>query len=878
VTLPAGSRLGPYEIVAPIGAGGMGEVYRARDTRLGRDVAVKVLPPEFASDPERLRRFEQEARAVAALSHPNVLAVYDVGAHEGAPYLVTELLEGESLRDRLRGGGLPVRKAVETAVQIAQGLAAAHEKGIVHRDLKPGNVFVTTNGQVKILDFGIAKLARPEGGGDPYARTLDAAPSTDSGAVLGTMGYISPEQLRGQAADARSDIFSFGCVLYEMLSGKSPFLKGTGAETVSAILTEDPPPLPASGRHVPPALQEIVHRCLEKRPEDRFSSAHDLALALRAFSGAGETPETMTAGVVPRERPVRRLRWALLGGLFLAIVVIGVVAVMWLRGGRGSGTAAGALDPGKIMVGAFENMTGDRSLDSIGSMVAQAVSQGLVELGGVEVVSAPPPTEGGTTRNDEITLRATARAASAGTLVSGNYYLSGGTLDLRGRVSDVESGKLVYALKPETGPRASPAEAVDRVRQRVMGATILRRGDTPGLGGIAAPPLYSAVKEFGAGGRSMGVDSKAAIAHFERAAAIDPEFWAPQIRLLVFYQIVGDIGKYEALKQHLQDSQDQFGPADLILFQYYEANLAGLPLEAYRKARELLALAPRDWLYMYAAASLAVSLNRPREALACFGDAEKIDWKAIGRWTQGVLLLRVVSFAHHLVGEYQSELAIAELGVRLYPDSLIVRRDQVRALAALGRIAEVDRVVTESLAIRGRVATPGHVMLAAAQELRAHGHADASRRVAAQGAAWFGGLTGEEASPMEVQLGRVDCLWLAERWDEARTVADQLAKASPQDRWATGYRGILAARAGDRAVAEAIDRQLAGFDATRTQGEPTYLRACIAAHLGERDRAVELLRGSVARGFSFVNYLHTYTFLEPLHGYPPFEELIKPQA
>jgi tetratricopeptide (TPR) repeat protein len=876
VTLPAGSRLGPYEIVALVGAGGMGEVYRARDTRLGRDVAVKVLPAEFAADPERLRRFEQEARAVAALSHSNILAIHDVGTQEDTPYLVTELLEGESLRDRLRGGGLPVRKAVETAVQIAQGLAAAHEKRIVHRDLKPANVFVTTNGQVKILDFGIAKLARPDGSGDPYASTLDAAPSTDSGAVLGTMGYISPEQLRGQPADARSDLFSFGCVLYEMLAGKAPFLKGTGAETVSAILTEDPPPLPASARQVPPALQEIVHRCLEKRPEDRFSSAHDLALALRAFSGSGETPETMTDGVVPRERRGLRLGWPMAGGLGLAAALIAVVAVVWLRGGRGGGTAAGALDPRKIMVGEFENMTGDRSLDSLGNMVAQAISQGLVELGGVEVVA--PPASGGGARPGDTALRVAARAAGAGTVVSGSCYLSGDAIALRGRVSDVESGKLVFALKPETGPRGAPAEAVDRVRQRVMGAAILRLGDAFALGGLKTPPLYSAYQEYLAGMRSMGVDSKAVIAHLERAAAIDPEFWRPQILLVSVYRNVGDIGKYEALRKHLQDSQDRFGPAELLLFQYQEANLAGLPLEAYRKAREALALAPRDVGPMFAAANLAVSLNRPREALACIGDVEKLDWKTLGRWVQGPGLLRVAAFAHHLLGEHEAELAVAEFALRLYPDSLIVRRDQVRALAALGRVAEVDRVVTESLAIRGRLATPGHVMLAAAQELRAHGHADASRRVAAQGAAWFAGASPAEVDPFSKASSQIECLWLAERFDEARTEADRFAEASPKELWATGYRGILAARAGDRRVAEAVDRQLAGLDAARSAGEPTYLRACIAAQLGERDRAVELLRGTVARGFAFVNYLHTYTFLEPLHGYPPFEELIKPQA
>lgn len=530
------------------------------------------------------------------------------------------------------------------------------------------------------------------------------------------------------------------------------------------------------------------------------------------------------------------------------------------------------------MVGEFENMTGDRSLDSLGNMVAQAISQGLVELGGVEVVSAPPPSGGGAGRPGDAALRVAARAAGAGTLVSGSYYLSGGTLELRGRVSDVESGKLVYALKPETGPRGAPAEAVDRVRQRVMGATILHLGDAFALGGLKTPPLYSAYQEYLAGMRSMGVDAKAVIPHLERAGAIDPEFWRPQILLLSSYRGVGDVGKYEALKKHLQDSQDQFGPAELILFQYMEANLAGLPLEAYRKAREVLALAPGDVGPLFAAANLAVSLNRPREALACIGDVEKLDWKTLGHWVQGPGLLRVVAFAHHLVGEYEAELAVAEFALRLYPDSLIVRRDQVRALAGLGRVAEVDRVVTESLAIRGRGATPGHVMLAAAQELRAHGHADASRRVAAQGAGWFAALTGEEASSLQVQQTRIECLWLAERFDEARTVADRLAKAFPQDLWALGFRGILAARAGDRQVAEAVDRQLAGLDAAQSAGEPTYLRACIAAQRGERDRAVELLRGSMARGFAFVNYLHTYTFLEPLHGYPPFEELIKPQA
>jgi formylglycine-generating enzyme required for sulfatase activity len=288
-----GSRLGPYEVVAQIGAGGMGEVYRAKDTRLGRDVAIKVLPADFAADAERLKRFEREAKATAALSHPNILDVHDVGTHEGVPYLVEELLEGESLRERLARGPIPVREAVEIAVQVAHGLAAAHGKHIVHRDLKPANVFMTSEGTAKILDFGIAKLVESLPLGE--ADTLTHAPTgaTELGRVLGTTAYMSPEQARGMPVDPRSDIFSFGVVLYEMLSGQRPFRGETATDTVAAILTQEPPPLPEG---MPLALQGVVTQCLAKRPDQRFCSAHDLGLALEALS-KGSLPERQEFGL-----------------------------------------------------------------------------------------------------------------------------------------------------------------------------------------------------------------------------------------------------------------------------------------------------------------------------------------------------------------------------------------------------------------------------------------------------------------------------------------------------------------------------------------------------------------------------------------------------
>jgi serine/threonine protein kinase/Tol biopolymer transport system component len=313
----AGSRFGPYEIVSPLGAGGMGEVYRARDTRLGRDVAVKVLPAAFADDKGRLSRFQQEASAAGALNHPNILAIYDVGTDDGAPYVVSELLEGETLRERMGGAALPQRKAIDYSQQIAHGLAAAHEKGIVHRDLKPENLFITKDGRVKILDFGLAKLAQINNGAmhtDIPTRRID----TDPGAVMGTVGYMSPEQLRGQVVDHRSDIFAFGAILYEMLSGKRAFHGGSAAETMSAILKEDPPDLSATSRTIAPALERVVHHCLEKSPEERFQSARDLAFDLQALSGtSSQTTSTSLTASSFWKRGWERTAWLLLTGFLL---------------------------------------------------------------------------------------------------------------------------------------------------------------------------------------------------------------------------------------------------------------------------------------------------------------------------------------------------------------------------------------------------------------------------------------------------------------------------------------------------------------------------------------------------------------------------------
>ena len=325
MALAAGTQLGPYEILSFIGAGGMGEVYKARDSRLGREVALKLLPASFAADTERLRRFEQEARAVAALSHPNILAIHDIGQYNGAPYLVSEFLEGESLREALQRGVPSHRRALDYATQIAHGLAAAHSKDIAHRDLKPDNIFITRDSRVKILDFGLAKTVpnRPGHGVGAGATMTAAAPVTEAGVVMGTAGYMSPEQVRGGAVDCRTDIFSFGAVLYEMLSGQRAFKRDTAADTMAAILNDDPPELSETGKQIPPALDRIVRHCLEKAPDHRFQSARDLAFDLESV------PTLTGSNTIATIKAKQRRKWLYVaaGALLMALAVAVALAV-----------------------------------------------------------------------------------------------------------------------------------------------------------------------------------------------------------------------------------------------------------------------------------------------------------------------------------------------------------------------------------------------------------------------------------------------------------------------------------------------------------------------------------------------------------------------
>jgi TolB-like protein/Tfp pilus assembly protein PilF len=530
--LSAGDRLGRYEILEPLGAGGMGEVYRARDTQLERDVAIKVLPQDVARDGARLERFEREARAVAKLAHPNILEIWDFGTEEGITYAVTELLEGENLRQRTPERGLGWQKAAEIGTAVAEGLAAAHGRGVIHRDLKPENIFITSDGRVKILDFGLAKV-QEEIPTEAETGTLTPA-GTQAGTIMGTVGYMAPEQVKGKSADARSDIFALGCVLYEMLSGRRAFARESSAEAIAAVLKEDPPTLSDTGVTVPIELERSIRRCLEKSPEARFQSASDLAYNLRSIStnhAVAVTGETLT------DKP--KTRQGLLAVVVVMVVVIAIGAALWvLRRDQEEPRGVEAIP--RIAVLPFENL-GPPENEYFTEGMTDEVRGKLFDLAGLEVIA----------RYSSDQYRGTAKSARQVADELGARYLL--TAKVRWQKSDDGSSRIrvspeLVEVLPGAAPAAIWRDAYDAtladlfqvqgdIATRVVRALdvtlnaydrlALERQPTDNLAAYDAFLKGEEVYRQGAGsGLSLALG---AAEYYRRAVTLDPDFalaWA----------------------------------------------------------------------------------------------------------------------------------------------------------------------------------------------------------------------------------------------------------------------------------------------------------------------------------------------------------------
>lgn len=871
--MKVGDHPGPYLILDSLGAGGMGAVFRARDERLGREVAIKVLPGSFASDPDRLRRFEIEARAAGGLDHPNLLVIHDVGTHEGHPFLVSELLEGENLRTRLHRGPLPSSQTLAVASQIASGLAAAHEHNIIHRDLKPENLFLTKDGRTKILDFGLAKELPSKDGAIQDETFTQPNELTAPGRLLGTPGYMSPEQLRGQPVDHRSDIFAFGCVLFEMVSGRAPFTRPTMADTIAAILAEEPPLSGTWCHEVPPALVRIIRRCLEKRPGARFQSVRDIAFALEEIS--------LTSGeVTTPQKPPGTKRSVLLAWAGVAVAGATVLGALFWARWRTPPTVP--LDSRRIVVTVFNNQTDDPGLDPLGRMTSDWITQGLSRIKGLDVapstsvlVAQPAGAKGlGFPESAGDLLAHVAELTGAGVIVSGEYYQRGDSLQFQARVTDARAKRLLAALDPVSGPKSDPIQAIDVLRQRVMGSVAML---FEGYAGIAdfkvdpTPPRYDSYLEFIAGFELFLTDDAEALRHFERAAALDPDQTAPLFYAAYILWQQGDYERVDQVIRSLSAKREKLTESGRHWLDGITAFSAHRFPDALNDIHQAWVLAPTDPLTVLWMGHLARLSNRPREAIDILSTMRQRPW---GTHRVSTLVLMNLCAAYHVLGEYENELEEARRSFHPNPDPLLNADIEIRALSALGRESEARDILKKSLGIGpGGLTSLGELLLDSAQEFRAHGHRAASLEAASEAIGWFRQRFDAEPRRPVFAAGLLDSLRYAERWDEAFALCGDLIRASPDNAGLLGIQGALAARRGDKPTAQRIDRELAQMKGSYLFGTQTYGRACIAAQLGEEEQALALLRQAHAEGVPFNLRTHRDIDLEPLRKHPDLKDL-----
>ena len=691
VSLEAGSRLGPYEILARLGEGGMGEVYRARDARLRRDVAIKVLSGRFSSDPGRLRRLQQEAQAAGGLNHPNILTIYDIGTHESISYIVSELLEGETLREQLARGAVAPQKAIDQALQIASGLDAAHSRGIVHRDLKPENIFVTRDGRVKILDFGLAKLTEPFGAAEGPTNLPTLQGGTEPGVVLGTLGYMSPEQLRGQPTDSRSDIFSFGTILFEMLTGRHAFRCDTPADTITAILSKDPPDMtPASGT-IAPALDRIVRHCLEKNAERRFRSAHDLAFHLETISGgvaaaapAGRTERT-------RARPVWK-RGALAAAVVAAVgAAVAAAVALWPAAG-------GSID--SIAVLPFANASQDPDMEYLGDGITESLINSLSQIPDLRVMSRNSVFH---YKGREADARAVGRGLKVAAVLTGRVTQRGDSLAISAELVDARDNRHLWG--GQYNRRASEILSVqeeiarqitDNLRLKLTGAERTRLAQRP-TESTEAYQLYLKGRYFW---NQRGKGLLKAAEFFEQALAADPSYaqahagLADSYSLLAFYGFLKPreaFPKAEAAAKKALELDPSLGEAHASLGYIrwnYDYDLPGAGGE-FRRAIELSpSYAPAHYWY----SAILANLGRWDEAIAEIERSLELDpmsFFANVQW--GWFWLRKGDFDRALVLlpkaiELNPGLAIGHL---LYGQALICKS---RFAEAIVELQEADRL------------------------------------------------------------------------------------------------------------------------------------------------------------------------------------------
>ncbi len=900
MTLPAGSRLGSYRILSSLGAGGMGEVYRARDSKLDRDVAIKVLPASVAGDPDALARFEREAKAVAALSHPNILAIHDFGNQEGVSYAVTELLEGETLRGKLDTGPIPQRQAVDYALQIAKGLSAAHEKGVIHRDLKPENVFVTGDGHVKILDFGLAsrrpldaaRSGQAAGEHDPMAENAFTdppvihTPLTQPGVVMGTTGYMSPEQVRGLPVDQRSDIFSFGTIFYELLSGERAFRRETAGDTNAAILRDEPPALSESGKGLSPALDQVVRHCLEKKQDDRFQSAKDIVFALSVASSPGLTstsgPQARAAGPSGKKR-------VLVGAVVAVVVVVAALAIAGrglLRRTPRGGSEAGGLK--RLAVLPFENL-GSPEDDYFADGIADEVRGKLTSLPGLQVIArgSSTPYKKTTKTPEEI----------AGELNVSYLLTATVRWEKKGSTSRVHvSPELVDVTRPDapTSKWQQPFDAAltdvfqvqSDIATRVAQAlgVALGAGEEKRLSEKPAQNLaaYDAFLRGEEASRSLAAADptslRRAIAHYAQAVALDPGFaqaWTQLSRAHSFNYANGvPIPAERELARAAAERALSLAPglpaAHLALGDYYQSTLGDWPRasEQYALGREK---APRDAELLVATALAQENAGHWEDGLASLRQAQTID-------PRSALTARRLARTLLLLRRYAEAREAADRGLALAPQSLGILETRALLFLMQGDLAGARSVLetapreVDPKALIAYLAAYNHLTWVLDEERQTLLFSLTPATFGDDRLAWAISLA-------ETATLRGDAVKARQYAEAARAAAEAQLRDAPDDATRHVLRGLALAFLGRKA--EAVregERGVALVPMSRSAYDGPYYQhqlARIYIRVGEPEKALDHLEPLLKIPYVLTpGWLRIDPSFDSLRGNPRFQKLV----
>ena len=861
---------GRFDVQRELGGGGMSRVYVATETALGRDVVVKVISPEVMGD-SGADRFAREVKLAARLQHANIVPVLTAGDAGGMAYYTMPMVRGESVRERLKRGAVPPSEARTILRDIVRALAYAHGEGIVHRDIKPENVLLSGDAAL-VTDFGIAKaiaLSKTEAPGG----TL-----TQVGTSLGTPAYMAPEQAAGDEVDARADLYAWGVMAYELLTGRHPFAeKTTGQQLIAAHLAEKPKPLldvvSPEARRDPTvrALAPLVMQCLEKAAAARPANA-------RAVLDALEGPVDAAPSGASRGRMI---------GLGVAALV-GVAAVAWVATSRGAGGGGRPrYEPKRVVVATFENKSGDKALDPLGAMAADWIARGLVGTGLVDVggTAAELQARGVATSSagEESPVQGLARAANAGLVISGAYYKQGDSVLFQADFTDANLAKLVQTVGPVSALAVSPLTGVELLRQRVVGA--LAPLVDPMLATFASqtrqPPSVEAYRELLAGEATFYTKEPEAMDHYRRAARMDSSYVFPLLRFVLVAINRGDTPRYDSAVAVLRQRRPRMTPYEQAYFDYAACTNSRDHASCVTATREMVRLSPKSQNAAYLHGITLRDANRPREADSVFRRLDPRSGELAGR----IYLLEHASSALHALGEYQREFDFMRSASAQYPGRQYLAPFVIRAFVAVGRLREADSVVTAALSLPNdlRQSASG-TAVTAIRELRWHGHASEADALAVRVLSWTSTRPAVERESVEGRVDRADLLMVAHRWEALQALTDSLVAAVPTNGYARMMQGIAFAKRGKLAEAEVSlgtlvsfenridpqDKVNCGDDSLCRQG----LRAGIAAALGDPARAVSLLPprfGTTGRG-------HFHVIGEMLQDYAPFQDLIKPRG